>query len=286
MTEILRVMPSSFAGFSREDAEKELARLEAERKRQADALNEQSPVPKQPNNNFGIEKIAEGEYLMRGLYYREHCWQLKFTTFCLENNARKQFKDWMVYSLEKESKNAFYSPSLALEFAIWKELYCQNDNRGFKEVVLSARNELQRTLLDEIVMMLSEIQYNSPVANDGEDLVMHVDIGLLPAGHNRTYGKSAKIKGTNEENFSKEACYSFFSDNRKDVVNEVISWITRRNPCVMCCGDIKVSENAPITFFTPQSSSRCYINAGAKMDAGTLGVSVIDYQSIPQGGAQ
>jgi len=34
MTEILRVMPSSFAGFSREDAERELARLEAERLKQ------------------------------------------------------------------------------------------------------------------------------------------------------------------------------------------------------------------------------------------------------------
>ncbi len=34
MTEIHRIMPNSFAGFSREDAEKELARIEAERKRQ------------------------------------------------------------------------------------------------------------------------------------------------------------------------------------------------------------------------------------------------------------
>jgi hypothetical protein len=63
MSEILRVMPSSFAGFSREDAERELARIEAERLRQeaeAEAERKRQEAKRSEAERKKLEELARG----------------------------------------------------------------------------------------------------------------------------------------------------------------------------------------------------------------------------------
>ncbi len=60
MSEILRIMPNSFAGFSREDAERELARIEAERLRQEAerAAAEKKRLEELARNNAGKGSVV------------------------------------------------------------------------------------------------------------------------------------------------------------------------------------------------------------------------------------
>ncbi len=298
--------PRRFAGFSEDDVRKYLEELKNQggtkpegkparkgRKKQAN-IPAASPVPAVPVSVpkpvqrdprvFGIEKIADGDYIMHGLPYNGNFCQVRFTTFCIENKAKKPFNDWKSSSI---SRDIGYVPSMPLEFAVWRELYkyhglMKDDTTPAYKEIRVIRDELKKTLLENKVLMLSELVYKpklSSNAKNKDDAVYHFDPLLILTPF------SVNLKGSNDElrspAVSDELCTALFLGT-KSLVHDVIYWITGKVPNILRFNNVDAKTSVPFILDATLSSPKCYIGANTVGEcAPALGVMFQDYVPLP-----
>jgi hypothetical protein len=300
-------IPKSFGGFSQDDVRKYLE----EQKNQEDTkpkekvekkgrkkktpkvpfvptvpavpVNVPAPKPVQRDPSvFGIEKIADGEYLMRGLEYCKNYLQVRFTTYCLASNAPCPLDAWIKNSHSAALERKYVVPSLPLEYAIWRELFRHHDitkdrKTPLYEAVWFARQELQKTLSKNQVMMLSNVNYNS---KDGDDEICHNEINMYQASiFTKFRGLNDSINGPL---VSEDVCEALFLTKRKDEVNDVIQWIGGSSPNLLRFNDFQTRASIPLT--VDASKTHTYIGAINSGPQCALGVFVEHY--VPCGGAQ
>jgi hypothetical protein len=198
MTEILRIMPDKFAGFSKEDAERQQAeekKAEAERKRLEDlargnasggnvvvpvpdVLPVQNPLPAGTPDRFRISSAAGQGYLLDGVEFDDKLLSLRVDNSPIPVDLLERilggrtFKTWKQYA--ETTIEVPHPVSARLYHTIFKALYLHKDQPEKASLIESARSDLGSIINKHRIITITKIKRDR---SNGCTFVDHNDLG-------------------------------------------------------------------------------------------------------------